>query len=97
MSVGEPSYTSGAQKWNGAADTLNSIAIKIMTTPMWNMASTLPAAAYEAISARLKLPDAPYTRVIPNSNIPDAKDPIRKYFMAASLERMSFLLLPANM
>ena len=31
--VGEPSYTSGAQKWNGAAATLNARPAVIMSTP----------------------------------------------------------------
>ena len=43
-----------------------------------------------------KVPVAPYNMVIPNNKIPEANDPIKKYFIPASLLFMFNLSLPAN-
>src|SRR4051812_46923039 len=49
-----------------------------------------------AIAGILKEPVAPYTNVIPKRRNPVAKEPIRKYLKAASVENKFSLLLPAN-
>src|SRR5258708_7513648 len=101
MTVGAPSYTSGTQKWNGAADTLKARPIikKVIPTNtmktmlgFWNVIKRLLL-----ISDKLNEPVAPYNRAIPNSRIPLAKAPMIKYFKEDSLEAKFFLSEPARM
>ena len=51
---------------------------------------------YCAILWKYKDPVAPNKSAIPNRRKAEANDPIRKYFIAASLEAMDFFSLPAS-
>jgi len=51
---GEPSYTSGAQKWKGAAAILNNIPIIINTIPIGNQTGIPAPEDKSLISATLK-------------------------------------------
>src|SRR5688572_18240634 len=81
--VGAPSYTSGVQKWNGAADTLNDIEKSSNSIPA---TGNIAVFAYTSgIFATWNVPVAPYNNAIPISINPVEKAPIRKYFSEASL------------
>src|SRR6185312_12344365 len=83
--VGAPSYTSGVQKWNGAAETLNAIDTSRSNSPAINTGAT--CGRWFQISSIKKVPVvlAPYKNAIPSNISPVENDPIRKYFNAASL------------
>src|SRR5687767_5797724 len=92
--VGAPSYTSGVQKWNGAADTLNDIENMSNTTPAIIITEGLFPG--NTILFVKKLPVSPYTRVIPISISPVEKAPSKKYFNEASLLLRFLLSLPVK-
>ena len=96
IGVGAPSYTSGAQKWNGAAEILKPKPINNIITPTNSMDSLPPLVMTERICIKSKLPDIPYINAMPNSKKPEANAPIKKYLNADSLEEISSLLLPAS-
>src|SRR5258708_3083864 len=82
---GAPSYTSGVQKWKGAADTLKPIDTSNNNTPEMNRGDT--AALPTPRSSIKKVPFwlAPYKKAIPSNINPVEKAPMRKYFRDASL------------
>ena len=92
--VGLPSYTSGVQKWKGAAETLKDIEASKSTNPMPFMGEIIPMPAL--MPSRKKVPASPYKNAIPISMSPVEKEPIRKYFNAASFDLRFVLALPAN-
>src|SRR5450432_3569444 len=96
ITVGAPSYTSGVQKWKGAADTLNDMEQVSRSRPV-NIMDEL-AAFPMAISSRKKLPLslAPYKKAMPNNISPVENAPIRKYFSEASLLFKFRLSLPVS-
>jgi hypothetical protein len=49
-----------------------------------------------AIFSRLNDPTAPKMKAVPNKNIAEANEPIKKYLNAASFDAISFFLLPAS-
>ena len=59
--VGAPSYTSGVQKWNGAADTLklNETKIKINPADCMSCSLTMPVAGLTLGAIIWKVPVAP--------------------------------------
>src|SRR5438552_17362149 len=58
--VGDPSYVSGAQKWNGTADTLKPKAATMKTSPVSTIAGGVDIADTDApIFARSVVPVAP--------------------------------------
>src|SRR6185437_1204882 len=83
--VGAPSYTSGVQKWNGAAETLKAIDTSRSNSPAIKTGAT--CGRWFQISSIKKVPVvlAPYKNAIPSNISPVENDPIRKYFNAASL------------
>src|ERR1039457_4467180 len=83
--VGAPSYTSGVQKWNGAAETLKDNDTINNNKPTINngVAGALPTPISSIKNDPVLL--APYKKAIPSSIIPVEKAPIKKYFKEASL------------
>ena len=94
--VGAPSYTSGAQKWKGAAESLKPMPINSMITPTKTIELFVPFPTTSRICIISKLPETPYINAMPKSKKPDANAPIKKYLNADSLDLMSSLLLPAR-
>src|ERR1700722_7972737 len=91
--VGAPSYTSGVQKWKGAAETLKAIATSSNNSPAASNGVTAGRGVHK--SSIIKEPPglAPYRNAIPNNINPVEKEPIRKYFNAASFPfRLRFSL-----
>ncbi|CAB4626785.1 unannotated protein [freshwater metagenome] len=81
--VGAPSYTSGVQIWNGAAETLKPRPTNMRPIPISNIASEPPTAILSdnALAMPLMFVDAvaPYTRAMPYSKNAEAKPPRMKY------------------
>ncbi len=96
--VGAPSYTSGAQKWNGAAVNLNKKPIlnkHIPTCTNDGSVWEIPAKHY-AKSSKVVIPVHPYTSEHPNKRIPDENAPSKKYFKPASVENSELRFDAAN-
>jgi hypothetical protein len=89
--VGTPSYTSGAQLWNGAADTLNRKPTTRIVNPIIHgprpdvKLSTPPTDRIEKMLSRLVRPVYAYTRADPSRIRPDDRPPSRKYFRPADV------------
>src|SRR5579859_3208792 len=83
--VGAPSYTSGVQKWNGAALTLKAIDTSSNNRPAINTGVTAALPLHRSSIKKVPVELAPYKKAIPNSINPVENDPIRKYFSEASL------------
>src|SRR5262245_24703985 len=63
--VGAPSYVSGAQVWNGTADTLNANPATMNATATTSSPIRLRSARSAPMSTSLVEPVAPYSRLIP--------------------------------
>ena len=76
--VGAPSYVSGAQVWNGNAETLkaNPITTNIIPRVIIDVLES-PDLIYLFISSIIVLPVTPNINDIPYSMIAEAKTPIR--------------------
>ncbi len=97
IEVGAPSYTSGAQSWNGTDEILNPNPTRRRPTPMSNMGSRpAPAATALAILSRSVEPVAPKMSAMPYRKKPEAKAPRRKYFIEASPASMRSRKKPAR-
>ena len=89
--VGTPSYTSGAQLWNGAAATLNK-----NPTPMINTPNTTEMSFVPAIDTRLQMlsklvsPVQAQIKLDPNKISADDNAPNRKYFRPADVADSEF-------
>jgi hypothetical protein len=56
----------------------------------------IPIARFDWISMSWKLPVAPYNSAMPNKRMAEAKDPVKKYFTAASADVLLPLSIPTN-
>lgn len=89
--VGVPSYTSGDQLWNGAADTLNRkptarIMIPIAHGPRSDVRESTPLTdRSEKMLSRLVRPVYAYTSADPSRIRADDRPPRRKYFRPAAV------------
>jgi hypothetical protein len=82
--AGAPWYTSGAQKWNGAAATLKPKPIVVVTIAIASSGFSVGPWIALAMPARLIEFESPYSRLNPNSRNAADIPPKRKYFSAAS-------------
>ena len=87
--VGTPSYTSGAQLWNGAAAILNKNPAVITTrpsiTPCVTLSDVVETEIRLLIASRLVRPVYAYTRADPSKIRADDNAPNRKYFSPADV------------
>lgn len=83
---GVPWVTSGIQKWNGAIPSFMARAVVIINDGSWL-----------AVFVIIQCPDSRLLRVIAIIRIMDAVDCIRKYLVAASVERGLVFLIKIGM
>ncbi|CPU38555.1 Uncharacterised protein [Mycobacteroides abscessus] len=83
--VGAPWYTSGTQKWNGTAPTLNSSPTDNMATPSSRKdRSPASASTARATASSSTVPAYPYTNADPKRKNAEENAPSRKYLSADS-------------
>ncbi len=87
---------SGAQKWNGTADTLKPNPTIMNSTAMMKAGSSTNPAETAATPAKLSSPVSPYRKDIPYSSRAVANTPSKKYFSDASLDSRSPFRQPAS-
>ena len=88
--VGAPSYTSGAQKWNGTKEILKPRPTSIKaSTPEAVRSDKLPALNMVANWYKSVVPEKPKTRLKPYNIIVDVNVPNRKYLKPASVDLSS--------
>jgi len=99
---GDPSYTSGDQKWKGAADILNNKVIVTNKIPI-NTKKWINENSFfkskdnnNSILFKFKVPKPPYIKEQPKRKNPEIKEPETKYFNPASVENEEFLRKLAN-
>ena len=87
--VGAPWYTSGVHMWNGAAETLNANPIASSDhREQRDRQRPRPAGERARHPAIFVVPVAPYAIATPYRKNAEANAPSRKYFTAASVERV---------
>ena len=95
---GDPSYTSGDQKWNGAAATLKNSVKVTKSTPIriktFNESNSEneSKANNQFKMLKFRVPKQPYNKAAPNKKTPEMNDPEIKYFKPASVENEESLL-----
>src|ERR1039458_4646582 len=97
LTVGAPWYASGAQRWNGAAATLNPNPMATMMIAMRTSGSREGPLIAAAICGSLIEPETPYNRLMPNRRNPADMPPKRKYFRPASADWRLCLSKPVRM
>lgn len=95
--VGEPSYTSGAHIWKGAAAILKKNAIEIHIQACSTDTCNGKVSNWKSVKNKERLPKFvvpvhPYNKDTPNKNKADENDPKIKYFNPASKEKEEFFL-----
>jgi len=99
---GDPSYTSGDQKWNGAQEILNNNVEVINIIPIKIIYSNVELFSEKgkdnSIVKALKfnVPKAKYNKLLPSKKKPEIKAPDMKYFKPASAENEESRLKLAN-
>src|SRR3972149_8595224 len=79
IGVGAPSYTSGVQKWNGTAATLNPNPVRIkITAPLRNQGEICPIRILSTSTYNAVSPVTPYSRLNPYSITAEVNAPKRK-------------------